>query len=307
MSTDSPDIQKVGVVGCGLMGSGIAEVCARGGPHTLVYEVDKAALDRGRERIEQSLERAVARGRLAPEEAERVNGSLAFTTDLEDFADRDLTIEAVPENEDLKAGIFEALDRIVQRPDALFASNTSSIPVMKLGAVTSRPGQVMGLHFFNPVPVLDLVELVPSLATDDRAWARMRHFVSGVLGKHVIVSQDRAGFVVNSLLVPYLLSAIRMFESGFAVAQDIDEGMVRGCGHPMGPLALVDHIGLDTTLAVAESLYAEFREPLYAPPPLLSRMVQAGNTGRKSGRGFYPYPKPASPPRIDTTPRSPSC
>ncbi|MFF2777394.1 3-hydroxybutyryl-CoA dehydrogenase [Streptomyces sp. NPDC058052] len=294
MSTGSPDIQKVGVVGCGLMGSGIAEVCARSGLHTLVYEVDEAALDSGRERIERSLVRAVERGRLAPEGAERARASLAFTTDLDDFADRDLSIEAVPENESLKVGIFAALDRVVRRPDALFASNTSSIPVMTLGAATSRPGQVMGLHFFNPVPALDLVELVPSLATDDGSWARMRHFVSTVLGKHAIVSQDRAGFVVNSLLVPYLLSAIRMFESGFAVAQDIDEGMVRGCGHPMGPLALVDHIGLDTTLAVAESLYAEFREPHYAPPPLLSRMVQAGNTGRKSGRGFYTYPATAS-------------
>ncbi|AJF63813.1 3-hydroxybutyryl-CoA dehydrogenase [Streptomyces vietnamensis] len=294
MNDGNPDIRKVGVVGCGLMGSGIAEVFARSGLHTLVHEVDKAALDSGRERIGRSLARAVERGRLTPEQLERVEASLAFTTDLEDFADRDLAIEAVPEIEDLKVGVFTTLDRVVQRTDALFASNTSSIPIMKLGAATSRPGQVMGLHFFNPVPVLDLVELVPSLLTDDSAWTRMRHFVSTVLGRHVIVSQDRAGFVVNSLLVPYLLSAIRMFESGFAVAHDIDEGMVRGCGHPMGPLALVDHIGLDTTLAVAESLYAEFREPHYAPPPLLSRMVQAGNTGRKSGRGFYTYPTAAS-------------
>ncbi|MFC9399241.1 3-hydroxybutyryl-CoA dehydrogenase [Streptomyces sp. NPDC057027] len=294
MSTGNPDIRKVGVVGCGLMGSGIAEVFARSGLHTLVYEVDKAALDSGRERIGRSLARAVERGRLTPEKLEQVEASMAFTTDLEDFADRDLAIEAVPEIEDLKVGVLTTLDRVVQRTDALFASNTSAIPIMKLGAATSRPGQVMGLHFFNPVPVFDLVELVPSLLTDDSAWTRMRHFVSTVLGRHVIVSQDRAGFVVNSLLVPYLLSAIRMFESGFAVAHDIDEGMVRGCGHPMGPLALVDHIGLDTTLAVAESLYAEFREPHYAPPPLLSRMVQAGNTGRKSGRGFYTYPTPAS-------------
>ncbi|MFD5124117.1 3-hydroxybutyryl-CoA dehydrogenase [Streptomyces sp. NPDC058385] len=290
MNTSKSDIRKVGVVGCGLMGSGIAEVCARSGLHTLVYEVDKAALDTGRERLEQSLARAVERGKLTAEDLERVGASLEFTTDLEDFADRDLVIEAAPEDEELKIGIFSTLDRVVRRPDALFASNTSSIPIMKLGAATSRPGQVLGLHFFNPVPVLDLVELVPSLATDDAAWSKMRHFASAVLGRHVIVSQDRAGFVVNSLLVPYLLAAIRMFESGFAVARDIDEGMVRGCGHTMGPLALADHIGLDTTLAVAESLHAEFREPLYAPPPLLSRMVEAGNIGRKSGQGFYTYP-----------------
>ncbi|MFC9154673.1 3-hydroxybutyryl-CoA dehydrogenase [Streptomyces bauhiniae] len=294
MNDDSPDIRKVGVVGCGLMGSGIAEVCARSGLHTLVHDVDRAALESGRERIERSLAQALARGRLSAEEAELVTGSLTFTTDLEDFADRDLAIEAVPENQDLKVGVLTTLDRIVRRPDALFASSTSSIPIMKLGAATSRPGQVMGVHFFYPVPVLDLVELVPSLATDDEAWTRMRRFASEVLGRHVIVSQDRAGFVVNSLLVPYLLSAIRMFESGFALAHDIDEGMVRGCGHPMGPLALTDLIGLDTTLAVAESLFAEFREPLYAPPPLLSRMVQNGDTGRKSGQGFYAYPEPAS-------------
>ncbi|MER5806155.1 3-hydroxybutyryl-CoA dehydrogenase [Streptomyces mirabilis] len=290
MNANDGAIRKVGVVGCGLMGSGIAEVCVRNGLDTLVYEVNGEALESGRGRINQSLARAVERGKLAAADRDAAMAALEFTTDLTDFADRDLAVEAVPEDEELKTGIFATLDRVMLRPDALFASNTSSIPIMKLGAATTRPGQVMGLHFFNPVPVLDLVELVPSLVTTDTAWSRMRHFATDVLGRHVIASQDRAGFVVNSLLIPYLLAAIRMFESGFAVAQDIDEGMVRGCAHPMGPLALTDHIGLDTTLAVAESLYAEFKEPLYAPPPLLSRMVEAGHLGRKAGRGFYAYP-----------------
>ncbi|MEU4897301.1 3-hydroxybutyryl-CoA dehydrogenase [Streptomyces sp. NPDC044780] len=294
MNTNDRDIQRVGVVGCGLMGSGIAEVCARKGLDTLVYEVSGEALEAGRSRINQSLGRAVERGKLTAAERDAAMAALEFTTELADFAERDLAIEAVPEDEELKVDVFTTLDQVMLRPDALFASNTSSIPIMKLGAATTRPGQVMGLHFFNPVPVLELVELVPSLVTTDTAWSRMRTFATDVLGRHVIVSQDRAGFVVNSLLVPYLLAAVRMFESGFAVAQDIDEGMVRGCAHPMGPLALADHIGLDTTLAVAESLYAEFKEPLYAPPPLLSRMVEAGHLGRKAGRGFYTYPTPGA-------------
>lgn len=282
-------IKNIGVVGCGLMGSGIAELCIRSGLDTLVFETDISAEDIGRHRIEESLARAVERGKLSKAERGAALAALSFTTDLADFADRDLAIEAVPENEDLKLSVFARLDEAMKRPDALLASNTSSIPIMKLAAATSRPGRVLGLHFFNPVPVLNLVEIVPSLVTDDAAWQRIRSFVSDVLGRHVISSQDRAGFVVNSLLIPYILSAIRMFESGFALAHDIDEGMVRGCAHPMGPLRLADHIGLDTTFAIAESLYAEFKEPLYAPPPLLCRMVQAGQLGRKTGRGFYDY------------------
>ncbi|WP_406140062.1 3-hydroxybutyryl-CoA dehydrogenase [Streptomyces sp. NBC_01089] len=289
MSTTPHDISKVGVIGCGLMGSGIAEVCARAGLDTLVYEVSPAALTAGRNRVEQSLGKATDRGRLTAQERDLAREALRFTTDLDAFADRDLAVEAAPENAEMKLGIFSALDKIMVQPDALMTSNTSSIPIMKLASATTRPGQVMGLHFFNPVPVLDLVELVPTLKTDDTAWHRLHHFAADVLGRRVIVSQDRAGFVVNALLIPYLLSAIRMFESGFAVAQDIDDGMVRGCAHPMGPLRLADHVGLDTTLAIAESLYAEFREPLYAPPPLLSRMVEAGHLGRKAGRGFYDY------------------
>ncbi|MFD7704546.1 3-hydroxybutyryl-CoA dehydrogenase [Streptomyces caelestis] len=294
MSGDTAGIRSVGVVGCGLMGSGIAELCARSGLDTLVHDVDLPAVEAGRRRIAASLARAVARGKLTGAERDTALAALAFTTDLADFADRDLAIEAVPEDEELKLSVLARLDEAMTRPEALLASNTSSIPVMKLAAATSRPGQVVGLHFFNPVPVLDLVELVPSLVTEETAWIRIRGFVSDVLGRHVIVSQDRAGFVVNSLLIPYVLSAIRMFESGFALAHDIDAGMVRGCAHPMGPLRLADHIGLDTTLAVAESLYAEFKEPLHAPPPLLCRMVQAGRLGRKTGQGFYSHPGTAA-------------
>ncbi|WP_411074924.1 3-hydroxybutyryl-CoA dehydrogenase [Streptomyces sp. cmx-4-7] len=283
-------MRKVGVVGCGLMGSGIAEVCARAGLDTLVYEVDASVRDAGRDRVERSLAKAVARGTLTSEERDGALRALRFTTDLVDFADRDIAIEAVPEDEEMKLEVFSTLDRVMVRPDALLASNTSSIPIMKLAAATGRPGQVVGMHFFNPVPVLELVELIPTLRTEVGAWERVRGFAADVLGRRVIVSQDRAGFVVNALLVPYLLAAIRMFESGFATAGDIDDGMVHGCAHPMGPLRLADLVGLDTTLAIAETLHAEFREPLYAPPPLLSRMVQAGHVGRKAGRGFYDYP-----------------
>ncbi|MFE5393061.1 3-hydroxybutyryl-CoA dehydrogenase [Streptomyces sp. NPDC056568] len=292
MNGTTADIRRVGVIGCGLMGSGIAEVSARAGLDTLVHEVNEPALRAGRDRVHRSLDKAVARGKLTPEDRDGALRRMRFTTDLADFADRDLAVEAVPEDEEVKLGVFSALDRIMLRPDALLATNTSSVPIMKLAAATGRPGQVVGMHFFNPVPVMDLVELVPTLVTDDAAWERVRHFAADVLGRRVIVSQDRAGFVVNALLVPYLLAAIRMFESGFAVARDIDDGMVHGCAHPMGPLRLADLIGLDTTLAIAETLYAEFREPLYAPPALLSRMVQAGHVGRKAGRGFYDYPLP---------------
>ncbi|MGW6954071.1 3-hydroxybutyryl-CoA dehydrogenase [Streptomyces chartreusis] len=289
MPTQATDVDAVGVVGCGLMGSGIAELCARKGLDTLVYEANARALEAGMSRIESSLSRAVERGKLTSDDRDAALQRISFTTDIADFTDRDLAIEAVPEDEALKLRVFADLDKALARPEALITSNTSSIPIMKLAAATNRPGQVVGLHFFNPVPVLDLVELVPSLVTSDSSWGRLRAFVTETLNRHVIVSQDRAGFVVNSLLVPYIVSAIRMFESGFATAHDIDEGMVRGCAHPMGPLRLADHIGLDTTLAVTESLYAEFREPHLAPPALLSRMVQAGHLGRKTGKGFYKY------------------
>ncbi len=282
-------IERVGVVGCGQMGAGIAEVCARAGLHTVVHEVDAASAERARDRLAASFDRAVARGRMIEDERAASTARLVFTTDLGEMADRQLVIEAVVEDERLKTEVFSALDGIVEDDDAILASNTSSIPIMKLGIATARPEHVVGIHFFNPVPVLKLVELVTSLMTSADTLDRARTFATERLGKLVIRSQDRAGFVVNALLIPYLLSAIRMLESGFATADDIDHGMVEGCNHPMGPLHLTDLIGLDTTLAVAQSMYEEFKEPLYAPPPMLSRMVEAGLLGRKSGRGFYDY------------------
>ena len=283
------DIERVGVVGCGLMGSGIAEVCARAGLQVLVREIDEAVCEAGRGRIVGSLDRGVASGKLTEAERDAAIDRLSFTVDLGEFADRQLVVEAIAEDEGLKTEVFATLDQVVEDQEAILASNTSSIPVMKLGIATSRPAQVLGVHFFNPVPVLKLVELVPSLMTSNETTERADRFATEVLDKRVIRSTDRAGFVVNALLIPYLLSAIRMLESGFATAEDIDTGMVEGCSHPMGPLRLTDLIGLDTTLAVADSLYQEFKEPLYAPPPLLSRMVEAGLLGRKSSRGFYEY------------------
>ena len=282
-------IERVGVVGCGLMGSGIAEVSARAGLDVVVTEVSGDALKAGQARIEKSLARAVRNGKLSEEDRAAALERIRFTPDMGDFADRQLVVEAVAENEQAKTEVFASLDKVVTDPTAVFASNTSSIPIMKLGMATSRPQQVIGIHFFNPVPVLKLVELVPSLLTGEDTKARAQAFAQGKLNKQVILSQDRAGFVVNALLVPYLLSAIRMLESGFASAEDIDTGMIQGCAHPMGPLALTDLIGLDTTKAIAESMYAEFKEPLYSPPPLLLRMVDAGLLGKKSNRGFYDY------------------
>lgn len=282
-------IERVGVVGCGLMGSGIAEVCARAGCDVIVREVEPAAAEAGHARIVKSLERAVTAGKLDDEGREATLSRLSFTTDIGELGDRELVVEAVIENESAKVEVFSMLDKVVESPDAILASNTSSIPIMKLAMATHRPAQVLGMHYFNPVPVMRLVELVPSLLTSDETRARAEEFAAQRLGKRVILSQDRAGFVVNALLIPYILSAVRMMESGFATAEDIDAGMVEGCNHPMGPLALADLIGLDTTMAVADSLYEEFREQLYAPPPLLSRMVDAGLLGRKAGRGFYDY------------------
>ena len=282
-------MQLVGVVGCGLMGAGIAEVSARSGFDVVVVESSDAAADAGRGRLDGSLRRAESRGKLGKATAEDILARIRIDTDLAALADRDLVIEAIIEDERAKVSLFRHLDEVVQSPDAILATNTSSIPVMKLGVVTSRPAQVIGIHFFNPVPVLQLVELVPSLLTSEETTKRARAWAETSLGKQAIESQDRSGFVVNALLVPFILSAIRMYESGFASAEDIDRGLVLGAAHPQGPLALADLIGLDTTKAVAESLYEEFKEPLYAAPPLLQRMVDAGLLGRKSGRGFYTY------------------
>jgi 3-hydroxybutyryl-CoA dehydrogenase len=280
-------MDKVAVVGCGLMGAGIAEVSARAGKDVVVAEFDQAAAERGLARLQGSLARAESRGKITS--ADEVLARIRVVTDLDELADRDLVVEAIVEAEEAKCDLFARLDTIVQSPDAILASNTSSIPIMKLAVRTSRPTHVLGIHFFNPVPVLSLVELVPSLLTAPEVTERARSFVQDDLGKHAIDCQDRAGFVVNALLIPFVLSAIRMLESGFATAEDIDEGLVRGAAHPQGPLALADLIGLDTTKAIADSLYQEFKEPLYTAPPLLQRMVDAGLLGRKTGRGFFTY------------------
>ncbi|MFF3457352.1 3-hydroxybutyryl-CoA dehydrogenase [Streptomyces sp. NPDC002730] len=282
-------IERIGIVGCGLMGSGIAEVCARAGRDVIVVEASRAAADAGHRRITASFDRATAAGKLSAEDRDAALARIATTTDMDLMADRDLVVEAVAEDEAAKVEVFARLDATVKRQDAILASNTSSIPVIRLAAATARPEHVVGLHFFNPVPVLPLVELVPSLLTGESTAQRAEAFASDVLGKQVVRARDRAGFIVNALLVPYLLAAVRMVESGTASVEDIDRGMTLGCAHPLGPLALTDLIGLDTTQAIAESMYEEFREPLYAPPPLLARMVDAGLLGRKSGRGFHTY------------------
>ena len=283
------DIERVGVVGCGLMGAGIAEVCARAGVPVTVVERDAEAARAGLLRITRSLDRATAHGRLSAERREAAAARISVVDQIEALHEHDLVMEAVAEDESLKTDVFTRLDSVVTGDRTILATNTSSIPVIRLAAATSRPGRVVGVHFFNPVPVLRLVELVPSLLTSPATAARAESFVTDILGKEVVRTRDKAGFVVNALLVPYLLAAIRMVESGSATVEDVDRGMVLGCAHPLGPLALTDLIGLDTTRAIAESLYAEFREPQYSPPPLLSRMVEAGLLGRKSGRGFHVY------------------
>jgi 3-hydroxybutyryl-CoA dehydrogenase len=282
-------LERVGVVGAGLMGSGIAEVCARAGLGVVVHEVSPDAADAGWSRIEKSLDRGVERGKLATEERDAALGRLTFVTDLGAMSDRQVVVEAVTEDETLKLDIFRALDEAVTDRGALLASNTSSLPITRLATATSRPDRVVGLHFFNPVPVMRLVELVSTVLTADDAIVGATEFAAGVLGKTVIRAKDRAGFVVNLLLVPYLLEGIRMYEAGYASAEDIDTGMREGANHPMGPLELSDFVGLDTMKAVADVLYQEFHDPHYAAPPLLVRMVEAGLLGRKSGRGFYPY------------------
>jgi 3-hydroxybutyryl-CoA dehydrogenase len=271
------------------MGSGIAEVCARAGLDVTVREIGDAALAAGRARIEKSLDRGLAAGKLTASDLEAALGCLSYTVSLGDLADRDLVIEAATENPGIKAALFAELDGVVKRPDAILATNTSSIPVVQVAQATTRPEQVVGLHFFNPAPVQKLVEVIPSVLTGPDTADRARAFVADVLGKTAITAPDRSGFVVNALLVPYLLSAIRMLEAGHATAGDIDTGMTLGCAHPMGPLRLADLIGLDTLKAIADSMYAEYKEPLYAAPPLLLRMTAAGLLGRKSGRGFYDY------------------
>ena len=282
-------VERVGVIGGGLMGSGIVEVNARAGIDVVLVEVSADAAKAAESRVTSSLERALGRGKISQEDFDAAVGRIRFSDDLEQLADRQLVIEAASEREDVKLDLFRRLGQIVTDESAILASNTSSIPIVKLGAVSGRADRVMGVHFFNPAPVMKLVELIPSLTSSPETLERMRGYVTEGLGKEPIEATDRAGFVVNSLLVPYLLSAIRMYEAGYASAADIDQGMVLGCGHPMGPLALSDLIGLDTIRAIGQSMYEEFKEPLYSPPPLLDRMVDAGLLGKKSGHGFYPY------------------
>ncbi len=289
-ATASTEITSVGIVGGGIMGSGIAEVCARADLDVVLVEVDDTAAQRARDHVQRSLDRAVQRRKLEPDQASRVLDSLTCTSDFGALRDRQVLVEAVVENKQTKLDVFRRLAETVQSEDAILASNTSSIPIVDLAVATgTRSSHVLGMHFFNPVPVLALVEIVPSLLTDDTVAARARTFVTDQLGKDPIIAPDRAGFTVNALLIPYLLAAIRMVEQGLATAEDIDMGMVKGCAHPMGPLALADLIGLDTVMGVAETLYAEHREQLYAPPPLLQRLVAAGLLGRKTGRGLYSY------------------
>ncbi|MFD5063680.1 3-hydroxybutyryl-CoA dehydrogenase [Streptomyces sp. NPDC058394] len=283
------DVPRLGVVGCGLMGSGIAEVAALRGLDVVVAESTPELTAAGRARVTASLDRGLRRGKLTAADREAALGRLAFTHDLGELADRQFVVEAVAENREIKLELFRQLDKVIADPAAVLATNTSSIPVVDLAVATSRASHVVGLHFFNPVPVQELVEVIPALTTGPDTVARARAFATEGLGKQVIEAPDRSGFVVNALLVPYLLAAIRMVESGAARPADIDSGMELGCAHPMGPLRLLDLIGLDTAQAVAESMYEEFKEPLYAAPPLLQRMVAAGHLGRKSGRGFYAY------------------
>lgn len=285
----SNQIERVGVIGAGQMGAGIAEVSARAGVDVLVFETTDALVTAGRNRITKSLERAVSAGKVTEREKDAALGKLKFTTTIDDLADRQLVVEAVIEDENVKAKIFADLDRVITDPDAVLASNTSSIPIMKLAAATQNPSRVLGLHFFNPVPVLPLVELVGTLVTSDAAAARVEEFASTVLGKQVVRCADRSGFVVNALLVPYLLAAVRMVEGGFATIDDVDKAVVAGLSHPMGPLRLSDLVGLDTLKLIADKMFDEFKEPLYAAPPLLLRMVEAGQLGKKSGQGFYKY------------------
>ncbi|HTK68172.1 MAG TPA: 3-hydroxybutyryl-CoA dehydrogenase [Candidatus Eisenbacteria bacterium] len=282
-------MKTVGVVGCGLMGSGIAQVSAQAGLTTWVREVDKPALEKGLGRIRKFLEDGVAKGKLTAEARDETLGRIKGTTELQDLATCDLVIEAVVESLDAKRQVFSTLDKIVPAATVL-ASNTSSLSITEIAATASRPERVVGLHFFNPVPLMKLVEVIRALPTTDAAFEQAKGFVER-LGKTAVVAKDTPGFVVNRLLVPYLLDAARIYESGVASKEDIDNGMKLGCGYPMGPLTLLDFVGLDTTLSIATIMFEEFKLPQYAAPPLLKRMVLAGYLGRKSGRGFYDYSK----------------
>ncbi|WP_040801562.1 3-hydroxybutyryl-CoA dehydrogenase [Nocardia higoensis] len=281
-------MQRIGVVGGGTMGAGIAEVCAKAGSDVVIVEAKPEYAEAARQRVSTSLSRGVSRGKISQDEADAALARLRVSVDYGDLADRELVIEAAPEIESLKSEIFAELDAVVS-PEAILATNTSSIPVIKVATATERPERVVGVHFFNPVPVMPLVEIISTLVTSEQTAAAVAAYARDTLGKTVVHAGDRSGFIVNALLIPYLCQAVRMFDSGYASAEDIDAAMKGGCGYPMGPLTLLDTIGLDIALAAAESLYAEFAEPHYAPPALLRRKVEAGQLGKKSGRGFYTY------------------
>jgi 3-hydroxybutyryl-CoA dehydrogenase len=280
-------IGSVAIVGGGFMGTGIAESVAVAGLPVVLRDIDQPSLDRAAESLDGSLQRAVAGGKLDAAHADVARKRITLTTDLGEIAGADLVIEAVPEVEALKVAVMKEIDGVV-REDAIVASNTSSIPIAQLAAALRNPERVLGLHFFSPVPVMTLVEVVVALDTSESTLTTARAFVEQ-LGKRPIETKDRSGFIVNMLLVPYLMAAVRMYEDGFASREDIDAGMKLGCGHPMGPLVLCDFIGLDVLYAVCDSLYEEFKRDEYAPPPLMKRMVASGRLGRKSGRGFYEY------------------
>ena len=289
------EIQRIGVIGVGLMGAGVAEVCARAGYDTLVREINDEFLAKGLERIEASMQTAVNHGKLTAADQEAARSRVRGTTRLEDFADRDLVIEAAIEDLQLKKELFAQLDQLCP-PQAILTSNTSSIPIIQLATATKRSDRVLGMHFFNPVPTMQLVELVRTLTTSDETLEAVRA-VGERLGKRMIVSKDRAGFIVNYLLVPYMLDAVRMLEQGFASKEDIDVGMMLGASYPMGPFTLLDFVGLDTAVHVADVLFEEFKESRFAVPTLLRQMVAAGWLGRKSRRGFYHYQAGEKPPR----------
>ncbi len=281
------EIKRVGVVGCGLMGTGIAQVSAQAGFSTVVVEANQELLDKGLGGLRKTLEGLVTKAKLAAGEKDAILSRISGATRLEDLGTCDLVVEAITENQQLKNETFARLDRICL-PHAILASNTSSCNITAMAAATKRPGRVLGLHFFNPVPLMKLVEVVRTILTDEETVKTAGVWVRA-LGKVPVVTKDASGFIVNRLLVPYLLEAIRVHESGLGTMEDIDQAMKLGCGYPMGPFALLDLVGLDTTMYVAEVMFEEFREARFAPPPLLKRMVAAGHLGRKSGRGFYDY------------------
>jgi len=278
-------IKNVGIVGGGLMGSGIAQTAAAAGYHVLLTEVNQELLDKGLERVHGAWQMLVTKGKISEAQATEYRGRIQGTLEMREFADCDLVIEAILENLDAKRTLFRTLDGIVNS-GSILASNTSSLPIIEMAAATSRSERVAGIHFFNPAPVMKLVEIVRTIATSDETVLELRAFAES-LGKTPIVAKDTAGFVVNFLLIPYMLSAVRMYENGLATKEDIDTGMKLGCGYPMGPFELLDYVGLDTTLYAAEAIYQEYPDPAYAPPTLLRRMVQAGRYGKKNGKGFY--------------------